>query len=219
MEAIALGWAGLIHKIQKALSLRLQQAGLSGVIVGCSEIQPERSEREGRPVLHLHLVWVGRLARGGWAVSTSAIDAIWGTLLSNVIGRQVSVGSACQLKAVKKTASSYLGKYLSKGNEQADYWANSWYCDWIPNSWWFASLSLRRACESLCLRGVEVGGMLRWLLDIGSGDVERRFEVTIGVDKIPVGWGGKISKAGVDEIYQAFHRDPPSMLIEQLELK
>lgn len=218
MEKVCDGWSELIHKLQKAIALRQKRMGLPSVTVGVTEIQPERSEREGRPVLHLHLVWVGRSRGSGWSVSTKEMDKIWGLLLSNVLERDVNVGSACKLQAVRKSASSYLGKYLSKGYEQVDRWADSWYFGWIPAAWWFASLALRRACKSVSLCGECVGGMLRWLLDIESSDVKRWFQVTIGPDQVPVGWGGEISEQGIDEIYDALGHSPPRVLIRDLVL-
>lgn len=218
MEKVCDGWAGLVHKLQKAIAVRQRRAGLPVSTVGVTEIQPERSEREGRPVLHLHLVWVGRSRGSGWSVSTGEIDQIWGTLLSNVLERNVTVGSACQLQCVKKSASSYLGKYLSKGYEQTNRWSDTWYFGWIPTSWWFASLAVRRACESVSLRGERIGGMLRWLLDIQSSDIKRQYQVTIGSEGIPVGWGGEVTDRGLDEIYDALGCPPPSELIKKIEL-
>lgn len=218
MGAIALEWPQVIHKLQKAVCSRLRLAGLPGVVVGCSEIQPERSWKERRPVLHIHAVFVGRLPRQKWAISTKTFDQIWATILGNVLGRHVDVQSACQMQSVKKSAAGYLGKYLSKSDEQVDIWANSWYCDWIPASWWFSSIALRRACEALCLRGTELGGMLRWLLDISSSDVLRQFQVTIGCDKVPVGWGGELSEQGLNEIYESFNCPVPSLAIQSIAL-
>ena len=218
MEQICDGWAGLVHKLQKAIAVRQKRAGLPVSTVGVTEIQPERSEREARPVLHLHLVWVGRSRGSGWSVTTQEIDKIWGALLSNVLGRDVNVSSACKLQSVRKSASGYLGKYLSKGYEQTNRWCNTWYFSWLPTAWWFASLSLRRACEGVALRGERVGGMLRWLLDIESSDVKRWFQVTIGADNVPVGWGGEVTERGLNEIYEALGSLPPSELIKAIEL-
>ena len=218
MEKICDGWAGLVHKLQKAIAVRQRRAGLPVSTVGVTEIQPERSEREGRPVLHLHLVWVGRSRGSNWSVSTREIDQIWGTLLSNVLERDVNVGSACKLQSVRKSASGYLGKYLSKGYEQTNRWSNTWYFGWLPTAWWFASLALRRACESLSLRGERVGGMLRWLLDNQSSDIKRWFQVTIGADNVPVGWGGEVTDRGLDEIYDALGYPPPYELIKKISL-
>lgn len=218
MEKLCDGWAGLVHKLQKAIAVRQRRAGLPVSTVGVTEIQPERSEREGRPVLHLHLIWVGRSTGSSWSISTSEIDQIWGTLLSNVLGRDVSVGSACKLQSVRKSASGYLGKYLSKGYEQVSRWSDTWYFGWLPTAWWFASLAVRRACESVSLRGECIGGMLRWLLDIQSGDIQRFYQVTIGKDNIPVGWGGEVTDRGLDEIYDALGYPPPSELIKRISL-
>jgi hypothetical protein len=63
--------------------------------------------------------------------------------LRNVVGDFVGgVQSAFQLKVVRKSASQYLSKYMSKGGDMIDEIAEGYFADWLPKRWYHLSRKL-----------------------------------------------------------------------------
>lgn len=111
-------WPKIVNRFVEELKRILRRKGTpSDCIFGCTEIQIERSEKEGWNVPHLHLVFVGkRLHRDSWAVSPSRVRALWRRVLFNAVGQfDADFRAAENLQRVKFSAARYLGKYISKG--------------------------------------------------------------------------------------------------------
>lgn len=169
---IALKWPEVVRKFGQAVKRLLIAAGLSGTIVGCTEIQSKRYAKEGGMPLHLHLVMVGKKPGGGWSVSAEQWRALWRNTLMNEVGGldSVSFSSSIDCQRVKKDAAGYLGKYMSKGPGQlsAMVEADPGIAEFIPASWWICSLKLRRAVGARMTGGVATARKL--VRDVRSGD-------------------------------------------------
>jgi hypothetical protein len=138
-------WHEVIERYRLLLSRHLNRCGLTGEVIGVSEVQEKRYAKSGFPTLHGHFVFVGALPRGGWVVSPGRHDDIWRKSIQSVLcGPVQSVSTACQLKRVEKSAEGYLGKYMSKGGAAiAAIVADGF--DWaLPRQWWNCSRSLSR---------------------------------------------------------------------------
>jgi hypothetical protein len=138
-----LEWGKVIEHYTREMRRVLVASGLPGKIVGVSEVQPKRYEATGIPFLHAHFVFQGRARGGAWQISPSKHDEIWQRALRNVVGDFVGgVKSACQLEVVRKSASQYLSKYMSKGGDMIDEIANGYFADWLPRRWYYLSRKL-----------------------------------------------------------------------------
>jgi hypothetical protein len=143
MMKLHLEWHKVIDRYRLLMSRQLRAAGLTGEIVGVSEIQEKRYAKNGFPCLHCHFVFVGCPRSGNWAVTPARHDYIWRKSLESVLCVCLSsVATACQLKRVEKDAEGYLGKYMSKGGAVIAAVVADGY-DWaLPKQWWSCSRSL-----------------------------------------------------------------------------
>lgn len=136
-------WNKVIDSYKRSMTRLLIKRGLTPNIVIASEIQPKRSEREGIPVLHIHAVFQGRKKGRPWAISTDEHDAVWQNAISAVVGYPVPCPRACNMQQVRKSASGYLGKYLSKGVGSTEKWKELGLQDYLPKQWWSMTRSLK----------------------------------------------------------------------------
>ena len=136
-------WHKAVEIYRLGLKRHLQNAGLSGESVGVSEIQEERCEKTGLPVLHLHTVFQGRVPYGPWAISTECHDELWRNAVKVVLPKAlISFKSAANLQVVKTSAANYLGKYISKGAISVAAVKDAGMSDWLPRQWWNCTRSL-----------------------------------------------------------------------------
>lgn len=145
MALVQSRWHEVVDNYRREMSRKLRRWGLSGEIVSVTEIQEERYEKSGFPVLHLHALFVGMGTSGGWAIGTADHDRIWRKSIYLVLGGPLpDFGTACQLASVEKDVEGYLGKYMSKGISAIARVVESGY-DWVlPKQWWSCSRSIVR---------------------------------------------------------------------------
>lgn len=161
MRALHEKWGEVVERYRLGIRRLLQDKGLSGEIVTVSEVQEKRYERTGVPVLHLHSVFCGVDAQGQWAISTEAHDNVWVNALRVAIDIERDIcTNACNLQRVKKSASGYLAKYLSKGSKVVNAIKDSGYGRWLPKHWWNCTRSLSRRVKSQTRR---VQHLANWL--------------------------------------------------------
>lgn len=159
-------WNEVIENYRREMSRQLKRSGLTGEIVGVSEIQEKRYVSSGFPVLHAHFIFVGLANAGGWAITPKRHDYIWRKSIELVTGSPCcELASACNLQAVRKSCEGYLGKYMSKGAsaisgvvEDGFEWA-------LPRQWWNCSRSLSRRMDSQ-IRIFREG--VPWLIDLAA---------------------------------------------------
>lgn len=141
-------WHKVIDRYRLLMSRQLRASGLTGELVGVTEIQEKRYETNGFPVLHAHFVFVGRSRSDFWAITTRRHDYLWRKAVNSVLcGPLPKFDSACQLKSVKKDAAGYLGKYMSKGAASIKAVVDEGF-EWaLPKQWWSCSRSLVQRME------------------------------------------------------------------------
>lgn len=134
-ELIAVQWSTIVQRLVDRLRRDLVAADLPGQIVGVTEIQEQRLTALGQFAPHLHLLFVGRKPRSSWQISTKRIDSIWHDVLSKRLNRSVEINSACNLQMVRRSASGYLGKYMSKGSKTVSKIAETKPGTILPSAW------------------------------------------------------------------------------------
>lgn len=134
LEAVDRGWESFSQRVHKELTRLLRKAGAIPWWISVTEIQMRRSARESLLCPHLHIVFVGRDARGrnrktgrmrsgGWHLSPEVLDGIIASALKTVTGRDdFPLQSAGNVKRVKWDVGRYLSKYMTKGSGDAAYW-------------------------------------------------------------------------------------------------
>lgn len=161
MSRVHKEWHRCIEFYRREMRRTLQGMSLSGEIVGVTEIQTERYEKSGLPILHAHFVFCGATSYGAWAVSPSRHDYIWRKSIENVLGESIGeIPSACQLKAVTTSAEAYLSKYMSKGSDVIEKVKQSGYTHWLPRQWWNCDRTLTQTMEVETIRTWRFAGWL-----------------------------------------------------------
>lgn len=109
-------WPEIVRKFQQEINRLCARAGLCPWTVGCTEIQEERIAEHGGFPLHLHMVFHARKGKA-WAYPPRVYKALWRRILVSAVPElePVSFDAATRIEAVRKDASSYLAKYVSKG--------------------------------------------------------------------------------------------------------
>lgn len=141
-RSLSLGWHMIVKGVVKEIRRDLERHHLPPVVVGVTEIQPERTDRDQVLGLHLHLVWVGRANYGSWAITTKRIDELWQRQLEKALQRSVTVKSACNLQMVRRSASGYLGKYMSKGAKTVNAVKETMPGIPLPSAWYTMTRTL-----------------------------------------------------------------------------
>lgn len=208
-------WSDVVRQFMQWLQRKQQKAGLAKLAVAVTELQPERTLRDGVPALHLHIVFLGRKERKGWVVSPSQIRSAWRRILVGKLGRE-SEGlywdAVENLQRVRKSAQGYLAKYLSKGAQGYALAVEKGVA--MVSAWWNCTALLRKMVKAevrqLSARDV-------WLLDImkaEGGESYFRWEraimvpvpAPIGSDKpdaeIPVGVAGRLTSQGMSRFLE-----------------
>jgi hypothetical protein len=139
-------WDVFQEAIRHRLRLKLRRAGLPPQVVGVAEIHPKRSEREGVPFVHLHIVFVGRKTRWHrWEIDRWQLDAIIAAAAKAATGLRIGTETAGNVQPVKWSVTKYLAKYMSKDQNGAPVCVNQ--INGIPRQWWFWTRELKNQVD------------------------------------------------------------------------
>lgn len=190
-------WSEVTRQFLQDLRRRLVKQGLEGEVLSCTEIQEERYSAGGIPALHLHCVFVGKSrGKASWAVVPAWVRKRWKSILSPYCP-SVSDWRACEnLRRVQKSASAYLGKYMSKGTQAVQSLKDNGQAHLLPSAWWNCSFSLRRRVFSQTVVGYRIGEVLTNLIDSGKAHWFKWLHPIVLSFKdggsFRVGWSGKL---------------------------
>lgn len=163
---LALVWPELVRQLLQWLSRRLSRKRLPGLVCSVSEVQPKRIQAGNGGYLHLHLVWPNIRNQGGFYTVHPLEVRSW--CESFLARRGLLTEGAwvnCDTQDVKKSASAYLSKYMSKGGEVLEEFAreNGW--DAVPGQWWNLTKPARDAVKAEVVKGQAVGEWLNAMID------------------------------------------------------
>lgn len=131
-----------IFELLQFVRYHVEKAGILWYCCFCHEIQPKRSERDGRPWLHSHILFPGRLPGEAWVLTPKQIQDEWNRILERKCGQEIQTRASANVQRVRKSAASYLGKYLSKGGESVGRFVAAGWGHCYPGQWWGGSRSL-----------------------------------------------------------------------------
>jgi hypothetical protein len=145
-------WSEITRVFFQWITRQLKAAGLPTMYVAVTEVQERRATREMRPPLHLHMVFVGRAGGGSWCLSPMDVRQAWQRAVRKQLKSftdALDFSSAENIQMVRKSAETYLGKYMSKGAELIASWQSMFESFPIPHTWWNCSLAMKRTIARL----------------------------------------------------------------------
>lgn len=154
LEAIASNWSRITRVFVQKLRRRLIAHGLSGEVVGVTEVQERRLSRRSEFALHLHLLFQGANLPYQWKINSSEYREMWNSVIEIVVPRSLwtSEDSSTRVESIRFCAEGYLGKYMSKGRKAIASTVEAGYADCLPSSWYICTLSLRRNVAARTLK-------------------------------------------------------------------
>lgn len=201
-------WHDALRYLVRRLKRLLQERGLPPTLVGVCEIQVKRYATSGQFPLHIHLVIVGRKrSRGGWGIHYSEFRAAWGEILEGIVGHPIETRYLENVKEVEKNAGNYLGKYMSKSQNEIQKVlddGNEWM---LPKQWWFSTIEMKNWLKSRTCRGAKCGQLLESLVhEVWDNPGEyphlwlRKIEIDLDGFKYTAGWIGKIPLEWIQDL-------------------
>lgn len=158
-------WPEVVRVLVQSVRRRLKRRSLPAEVIAVTEIQERRFLKSGELGYHLHLVFQGRSKGKSWAINTREMDEIWLRVLKGKIPTVQDVKSACQMVPVKKSVSSYLGKYMSKGVAVLVAVKEKWPEIRLPPAWYSMTTTLLKRVMTMVRSGADV---LNWLWNATS---------------------------------------------------
>lgn len=224
-------WAEIVRQFVQWLRKTLRKARLPGEIIGCTEVQEKRVALTGVFGLHLHFVFVGRRRRAGWALRPTEIREAWKRAIAPYLDSPIGGYDwrACErVESLRKSASGYLGKYMSKGLKACQKLRAMFPGVKFPSCWYVCTNSLRRRVKSGVLR--VSGDMGRVLADlVESRDDEfvayvSPVKVNWADIQLTIGYTGRLTGRAVKELTVWIKDDRgepgmPSLIIGNSNLK
>lgn len=141
---IASDWSRIVRVFFQKLGRYLQRQGLPKVYAACTEMQSMRVKRESHPALHLHFVIVGkRSGERAWAVTPGELRWLWASILGPMLPSVEFWGAVENMESIRKDASAYMAKYMSKGGEIAEPLSSEGTGWNLPTCWYSVSKRLR----------------------------------------------------------------------------
>ena len=143
--SISTDWPRIVRVFFQRLGRYFERIGLPTDYAACTEMQSERVDSEGHPALHLHFVCVTkRRGAKGYAITPGEFRWLWASVVGPLTPDTEFWGGVENCVAMKKDASAYMAKYLSKGNADVDA-PRSDETGWsLPTSWYSVRLALRQ---------------------------------------------------------------------------
>ena len=201
---LASRWHDAVRYLLRRIKQLLRERQLPRTVVGVCEIQVKRYAASGQFPLHIHLVLVGRKRkRGAWGIHYSEFRKAWAEILELIVGYSIETRYLENVKQVEKDAGNYLGKYMSKSQNEIEKVVddgNEWM---LPKQWWFSTKEMKSWLKSRTCRGEKCGQLLESMVhevwdnpglypDLWLRKVSIRlddFEYTAGwIGKIPLEW-------------------------------
>ena len=120
--------------------------------VSVIELQSKRYESSGEWALHIHYLapCFVRQSRE-WVLNADELRYLWMRSCAAVVGIEADTSASVDAQLVKKSASGYLAKYLSKGSGNVDFIADIAPSQ-VPGQWWSMSAKVRKGISALTMQ-------------------------------------------------------------------
>lgn len=144
-------WSEITRRFYQKLSRQLKKISKPALYVGVTEIQEKRFRKFGVPAPHLHFVYLCRDSKNSRPyLFVCQIHRAWNESIRegiSVAGYPFTMSSlvpwgSVHCKTVQKSASAYLGKYLSKGTSVLTKMKDAGWNE-FPKQWWSACVEVK----------------------------------------------------------------------------
>lgn len=153
MHILSRDWHEVTRRFFQKIKRFQEKLGRPTEMVSCTEIQPKRFKEHGIVAPHLHFIYVckekahskkytitAKLFRIYWKQSVEQVIA----LHDGEVTEKKDFNASIDCQVIKKSAASYLGKYMSKGGEiLADIEEKGLSC-FLPKQWWTATTGMKK---------------------------------------------------------------------------
>jgi hypothetical protein len=145
-------WGEITRRFYQKLKRKAESRDRQFIYVGVTEIQEKRFEKHGVPCPHLHFVYLCRdTPRGKYLLKTYDYWFAWNHTIYQVLKLHAPhlplagklITGSCHGKYVQKSASGYLGKYISKGSNVLDSMREKGWLE-FPKQWWSACMRCKK---------------------------------------------------------------------------
>ena len=150
----------ITRRFYQKLKRHCQAIGEEFLYVGCIEIQEKRFAKTSMPVPHLHFVYKSKTSvKSPYLFSTRVAYTHWNNAVNEVLalhgcnpimGTNGHIGSV-KLEPIRKSASAYIGKYLSKGCTVVKAMQDAGFKE-FPKQWWTASMQCKKMFKASVIR-------------------------------------------------------------------
>ena len=164
---LSTNWAEIVRVFFQKLTRVLGRRGLPKLYCSVTELQPERSEREMHPALHLHFLFVGRKAGGGWKIRPYELREMWKEVLGSYLDGERDYSAVENVARVKGDAAGYLAKYMSKGSSTDEFTEQIEGDVTLPKAWYNIAAAIKKKVKSRTIRNPEI---LREILQTCEGE-------------------------------------------------
>lgn len=136
-------WATYQKRFLQEFKRLLARKGAPTECIAVVEFQEKRYQKYGEPAPHLHILYVCSPRRHGseYYLSADELRQLVKRTLTNFLDRhgderEINCNSTVNLQRIRKSASGYLSKYMSKGGQIIEQLKADGLEDCIPNQWW-----------------------------------------------------------------------------------
>lgn len=162
--------------------------------VSVLEIQSDRYEKSGIPVLHIHYVAPCYLPhKWEWILSATELRYLWMCLCNQIIGGEVDTSPSIDAQVVKRSASGYLAKYMAKGYSCVD-WVSQICPSQLPKQWWSMSANVRKGISALTVQISEP--LVEWWFSGNNFALGEPYHLT-NIKEIYINWKGQELRVGL----------------------
>jgi hypothetical protein len=209
-------WSEITRRFYQKVKRQLKKVSQPFIYTGVTEIQEKRFKNYGMPVPHIHFVYLSRSnSRSKYWIYICHLHRAWNEAIGEVLntispdfvhGRDSRYASV-HAKRVQKSASAYLGKYMTKGcNVCSKMKEQGW--EEFPKQWWTACMQTKKMFRESIIHiddrlGLSFFYDLEHYLHEGLITWGRFVEVLIDNEYRRIGLVGTLSKGAYDLIASA----------------
>lgn len=170
IDSVHANWVKILANLRRRYTRLLKKADLPQDLIMVSEYQEKRMQKVGIPVLHLHIVFVGRFKKQHWSYDVSVYKKLWQQCCSEYCDDKRTNAewqSATRVEGIRKSCAAYLSKYMSKGVSAISIILAANPNAYIPPSWHILSqiLRIRVRRETRHFEGESARTLFDWILE------------------------------------------------------
>lgn len=146
-------WQEVIRRFFQMIRRFQLRTGVSTHLVCCTEIQPKRYKKTGCIAPHVHFLYVCRTRAHSkkFTILAGMFRRFWQQAIEQVIAlvdgevsEKPAFKASIDAQVVKRSASGYLAKYMSKGGSILETIHEDGMEAFLPKQWWTASNDMKQ---------------------------------------------------------------------------